>query len=186
LLDTYKTQVEEMDRDTKEREEKLVEGAGFVKQSVLDETNEHNEKLAAGELDDALIVLMLTADIANLEATIAELTSANATLDAEVNDLMRRVVSGEYNPERERCLELRLNPAAKIKAIRNEELEKLKKENEALLDQLSASGGGAGGVPIESFERLRSEKEDLERSHAKRLQRLKEVSSRSPACGTSS
>ena len=89
---------------------------------------------------------------------------------------MRRVVSGEYNPERERCLELRLNPAAKIKAIRNEELEKLKKENEALLDKLSASGGGAGGVPVESFERLRAEKEDLERSHAKRLQRLKEVS----------
>ena len=49
MLETYKTQVEEMDRDTREREEKLVEGAGFVKQAVLDETKESNEKLAAGE-----------------------------------------------------------------------------------------------------------------------------------------
>lgn len=95
---------------------------------------------------------------------------------------MRRVASGEYNPERERCIELRSNPASKIKAIRSEELEKLKRENEALLDRLSEAGrsadGEKGGIPIESFERLRAEKEDLEKAHAKRLQRLKEVSRR--------
>ena len=51
-METYKTQVEEMDRDTREREEKLVEGAGFVKQAVLDETKESNEKLAASELNE--------------------------------------------------------------------------------------------------------------------------------------
>jgi hypothetical protein len=93
---------------------------------------------------------------------------------------MRRVASGEYNPEKERCIELSVNPASKIKAIRSEELAKLKRENEALLDRLSdagsASTGEKGGIPVESFERLRKEKEDLEKAHAKRLQRLKEVS----------
>jgi len=90
---------------------------------------------------------------------------------------MRRVASGEYNPEKERCIELKVNPVSKIKAIRSDELEKLKRENEALLSRLSGGGSGsAGGIPVESFERLRAEKENLETAHAKRLQRLKEVS----------
>lgn len=118
-------------------------------------------------------------DVEALEATINSLTSANTTLDAEVNDLMRRVASGEYNPATERCIELKDNPSARIKAVRTKELDDLKAENQALIDRLAKAAvpvDGEGSVPLASFERLRAEKEELERSHAKRLQRLKEVS----------
>ena len=118
-------------------------------------------------------MIRLIAELSSLQTVIADLTSANTTLDAEVNDLMRRVASGEYNPETERCLELRANPAAKVHAVRNAQLETLKTENEALLERLRESANDA--VPRESYERLKREKEDLEQGHAKRLLRLKEV-----------
>jgi mitotic spindle assembly checkpoint protein MAD1 len=105
---------------------------------------------------------------------------------------MRRVASGEYNPSRERLLELKNNPASREFAIRTKTLEDLKAENQALLDELvkvdtrvaegDAAGmegqeqGVLGLVPRMSYERLLREKEDLERAHAKRLLRLKEVS----------
>lgn len=97
---------------------------------------------------------------------------------------MRRVASGEYNPSAERCLELKSNPAAQIMAIRKQALENLRAENEALLNRLKVvdrtkgdarAEEGEGLVPRDSFDRLVKEKEDLERSHEKRLQRLKEV-----------
>lgn len=122
------------------------------------------------------VLLISVSDVESLESTISQLTSANTTLDAEVNDLMRRVASGEYNPALERCIELKANPAAKVQAVRTKELDDLRRENEALLDRLKADTGGAeAGVPNASFERLRVEKEELERAHAKRLLRLKEV-----------
>jgi mitotic spindle assembly checkpoint protein MAD1 len=105
---------------------------------------------------------------------------------------MRRVASGEYNPSRERLVELKNNPASREFAIRTKTLEDLKAENQALLDELvkvdtRAAEGDAAGiegqeqgvlglVPRMSYERLLKEKEDLERAHAKRLLRLKEVS----------
>lgn len=99
---------------------------------------------------------------------------------------MRRVASGEFNPERERCLELRGNPAAKIHAVRTERLESLKAENAALLDRLaevdkesaSAESEGHGLVPRITYDRLVKENADMEAAHEKRLRRLKEVSCR--------
>ena len=89
---------------------------------------------------------------------------------------MRRVASGEYNPAHERCIELKSNPAAKIQAIRTKQLEDLRRENDALLDRLAADAvADEARIPVESFERLRVEKEEMEMAHAKRLQRLKEV-----------
>ncbi|KAK1921723.1 spindle assembly checkpoint component Mad1 [Papiliotrema laurentii] len=167
LVSEYKERVESMSRDSSELEDRLIEGKGLVKQAKLDE--------AQARIDE------LTAKIQEFETLISELTTANTTLDAEVNDLMRRVASGEYDPSRERCLELKDNPAAKIKAIRNEQLEALKQENEALVAQLEnvKSGGGKEGdegfVPVETYKRLRAEKEELEKAHAKRLMRLKEI-----------
>jgi DNA repair exonuclease SbcCD ATPase subunit len=119
-------------------------------------------------------IASLESQIKSFEQTLQELQSANTTLDAEVNDLMRRVASGEYNPKAERVIELQNNPAGRIMAVRNSVLEDLRKENEALLR--NGSGGGDGSVPRESWERLSKEKEDLEKAHAKRLMRLKEVS----------
>ena len=129
-------------------------------------------------------------DIDSFDSTISALTSANTTLDAEVNDLMRRVASGEYNPAVERCIELRDNPASRVQAIRTRQLEDLKNENEALLERLKSvdrqptgEDDGMGLVPRESWERLRLEKEEMEKAHAKRLLRLKEVSLLDSASG---
>jgi mitotic spindle assembly checkpoint protein MAD1 len=75
-------------------------------------------------------------------------------------------------------------------AVRTEALERLKSENDALLERLAVvdkipvtvDGQGAFGsskvglVPRESFERVVRDKEEMERAHAKRLLRLKEVS----------
>jgi mitotic spindle assembly checkpoint protein MAD1 len=122
--------------------------------------------------------------MSNLQETVTDLTAANTSLDAEVTELMRRVWSGEFNPERERCLELKANPAAKIHAVRTEQLDNLKAENAALLDRLadmdkepssSGSADARGLVPRISYDRLQKEKTDLEAAHEKRLRRLKEI-----------
>lgn len=120
-------------------------------------------------------------DIDTLETNLGQLTAANTTLDAEVADLMRRVASGEYNPATERVLEMRDNPASRAHAVRTQQLDELRAENAALLarlkdvDQGVPAGEGVSLVPRESYDRLLKEKEELVASHAKRLQRLKEV-----------
>jgi mitotic spindle assembly checkpoint protein MAD1 len=122
LVQLYKTELDAISRDSQDVEIRLTHGVGLVKLSLLE--------------DERARVVQLAADTASLESTIIQLTAANASLDAEVNDLMRRVASGEYNPAAERCLELKANPAAKIHAVRNQELENLKVENLALLDRI--------------------------------------------------
>jgi mitotic spindle assembly checkpoint protein MAD1 len=164
LVKEYKAELESHSRDSRDIEEKIAKGQGLVKQSVLDEAQSQIQSLQS--------------QITSFESTLSELQNANTTLDAEVNDLMRRVASGEYNPKSERVIEFQNNPAAKIMAVRNQVLEDLRKENEALL-RSGGVGGGEGSVPKESWERLCKEKEELEKGHAKRLMRLKEVSSSS-------
>lgn len=161
LVSTYKTELENMSRDSRDLEERLAKGAGLVNASLLEEAESR--------------INSLSNTVANLESSIAELNSANMRLEAEANDLMRRVASGEYNPQKERVIELAGNPAAKVMAIRQRVLDDLKAENEALLRR-GGSVEGEGAVPRESWERLVKEKEEMERAHAKRLQRLKEVS----------
>lgn len=95
---------------------------------------------------------------------------------------MQRVASGEFNPVRERCLELKDNPASKAFAIRQKALDDLKAENQALLARVS----GDDSVPRETYDRLVKEGEDREAAHAKRLQRLKEVRCRDGMVLTSS
>ena len=183
LLQTYKSEVEGISRDSKDVEARLTQGAGLVKQTDLEESQAEVERLRDGKsVADELKRLILALETGSLHSIISELTTANTTLDAEVNDLMRRVASGEYNPQNERCLELRNNPSAKIQGVRNLQLETLVKENEALLERLRTAGQTASDVanepsvvPRDSYERLKKEKEALEQNHAKRLMRLKEV-----------
>jgi mitotic spindle assembly checkpoint protein MAD1 len=164
LVKEYKSELESISRDSRDLETKIAKGQGLVSSTLLEEAN---SRISTHE-----------STIKSLETTLAELQSANTTLDAEVNDLMRRVASGEYNPKTERIVELQNNPAAKIMAVRTQILEDLKKENEVLIQRLRSSGGdgGEGSIPRESWERLVKEKEELEKAHAKRLMRLKEVS----------
>lgn len=198
-MDEYKSELDRVARDSRDLEAELAEGAGLVKSSLLDEAHSR--------------VTALEIEIANLQGTITQLTAANTTLDAEVNDLMRRVASGEYNTATERVVELRDNPATRIMAVRKKQLEDLRRENEALLraGAGAGAGGAAGGgaaagaaaaagagaaaeagaaegatVPRESWDRLVKEKEEMEQAHQKRLQRLKEVCPGNATLSTSS
>lgn len=178
LLESYKSQLEGLARDTRDVEDRVSRGAGLVKLSELEEAREAISKHEAAATE--------------LQQTIDQLTEANTRLDAEVANLMQRVASGEYNPSRERLLELRNNPAAKIHAVRTEQLEALKAENTALLGRLAAvdnepagqDAASRGLVPRESFDRLVKEKTDQEAAHEKRLLRLKEVRVDRPVRGT--
>ncbi|OCF58638.1 hypothetical protein L486_03127 [Kwoniella mangroviensis CBS 10435] len=178
LVELYRSELDKISRDSRETEQRIASGMGLVKSQDLDEARDRISRLEQ--------------DIQSLESTISELTSANTRLDGEVNDLMRRVASGEYNPSTERCLELKNNPANKIMAVRQQMLVDLKNENDELLEQIkqldelvnqnhSATSKGEEGlnregmVPRSSFDRLKKEKEDLERNHEKRLMRLKEI-----------
>jgi mitotic spindle assembly checkpoint protein MAD1 len=173
LVTQYKSELDSQSRDSRDLEEKIARGQGLVKSSLLTESQNR--------------IATLKAQIQGLEQTLQEVQVANTTLDAEVNDLMRRVASGEYNPKRERVLELQSNPAGKMMAIRNQVLEDLKRENEVLIERLRATASGASGaegageegsglIPKESWDRLCKEKKDMEKAHEKRLMRLKEVS----------
>ncbi|KIR26325.1 mitotic spindle assembly checkpoint protein MAD1 [Cryptococcus deuterogattii LA55] len=181
LVQSYKTTLEEIHRDSRDAEERIAKGMGLVKSQDLDKAQEK--------------ISQLEGEIAGLSSSVSDLTSSNTALTAEVTNLMQRVASGEFNPAYERCLELRNNPARKIWGIRKQELEDLKAENGELLERLAeldgllaesqagagASTGGAaaatreGMVPRSSYDRLKTEKEELEKAHAKRLQRLKEI-----------
>lgn len=173
-LRSYKTELEVVARDSRDLEESLAQQAGLVKSEFLDDARSR--------------IASLEAEVASLQGTIDQLSSANTALDAEVSDLMRRVASGEYDTRKERVIEFKANPAAKVHAIRTQVLEDLRAENEALLAKLATStstamstsdgearGQGDGAVPRESWERLVKEKTEMEQAHAKRLQRLKEV-----------
>jgi mitotic spindle assembly checkpoint protein MAD1 len=184
MVEQYKSELEDMARDSQALENQWTQGAGLVKEDSLLESQRRVSQLETGtyHLYPRLnFNLHVYSDIGNLESTISELTTANTTLDAEVNDLMRRVASGEYNPANERCLELKNNPGAKIQAIRRAEMEELQASYDAVMRDLTIGEGGSGKwgkdthVPLIAYKRVVKEKEDLEVAHAKRLQRLKEV-----------
>lgn len=214
LVQSYKTTLEEIHRDSRDAEERIAKGMGLVKSQDLDKAQEKISQLEEGKGSSFYLTCrstnqkILETEIADLSSSVSYLTSSNTALNAEVANLMQRVVSGEFNPAYERCLELRNNPAQKIWGIRKQELEDLKAENGELLERLaeldgllaesqagagasasaSASVGAGGGgapahermVPRSSYDRLKTEKEELEKAHAKRLQRLKEVGIRFP------
>lgn len=175
LVDQYKRELEAMSRDSRDVETRLELGAGLVKATELEAAQERASQLEKG----GLLSYLLTEDIEELQETITQLNAANTTLDAEVSELMRRVASGEYNPAKERCVELLANPAAKVRAIRQAQLDDLLAENTALLERMATlDQPGASGVPRESYDRLEKEKNEQQAAHEKRLLRLKEVRQR--------
>ncbi|GMK59265.1 hypothetical protein CspeluHIS016_0702800 [Cutaneotrichosporon spelunceum] len=162
----YKGALHALQDDTAEVEARVARGAGFVKVAALEKTEAR--------------VSELESEKAELNTTVAELTKANTALDADIAELMRRVASGEYNAERERVLELRDNPAARVHAVRRAQLDDLQTENTALLARLkeldtAPSEGGAGLVPRASYDRLEKERDAAAAAHEKRLLRLKEI-----------
>ncbi|CAK9785682.1 putative mitotic spindle checkpoint-related protein [Cutaneotrichosporon oleaginosum] len=162
----YKSALDLLQAEAAEVEERVARGAGLVKAQALE-----NAEARASSLE---------CEKAELEASVEELTKANTALDADIAELMRRVASGEYNSERERVLEVRDNPAARVHAVRRAQLDDLRTENAALLARLkeldtTPSEGGNGLVPRASYDRLEKERDTAAAAHEKRLLRLKEI-----------
>jgi hypothetical protein len=120
-----------------------------------------------------------------LSTTLKQHEEAYEELRKEAEDMENRLGSGEYNTKVWRAVTFAGSPAAKDFAIRKETLEKLKKENEALVGQVvelqkSTASGVVGDsdktVPIEVYQRLKEEQEAEQALHEKRLLRLREVS----------
>jgi len=203
LVKAYKERVGKMEFDSREAEKKIASGLGYVKRSEAEELRRQVEGLNRGEssrlvFPSFLLLLRLglkltfmlptmllsfpfatdppeIIDFATLRETNDSLTAEIASLTSTIELLERRVAAGEYNPETFKCLSLSINPSSQDLAVRTETLEALKRENQALLDQLA---GGAFGesVPRASYDMLLKEKEDFQKQAEKRLLRLKEVS----------
>ncbi|KIJ53268.1 hypothetical protein M422DRAFT_242402 [Sphaerobolus stellatus SS14] len=138
------------------------------------------------------------ARVVQLESEISAAQVANDSaatkidsLEQSLFELQGDVAAGQHVPPNTRVLCLRDNPMQQWADMRTEVLERLKKENEALLrrveeletsgarvDSESGAGEAAGLVPRESWEKERKEKEDLEevvKQKEKRLLRLQQI-----------
>ncbi|TFY54359.1 hypothetical protein EVG20_g9734 [Dentipellis fragilis] len=118
-------------------------------------------------------------------------------LEQELFELKGEVGAGRHIPPGVRILSLKDNPAQQWADLRQEVMDRLKGENEALLrrlKELEASGAGTASaaasnkpseelVPRESWESVQKEKADLEevvKQKEKRLLRLQQVRAVSP------
>jgi mitotic spindle assembly checkpoint protein MAD1 len=108
------------------------------------------------------------------------------SLEQTLFELRGDIASGDHVPPGTRVLTMRENPFQQWSDLRQEVVDRLKSENDALLKRLKdleASGAtsGSGGehlVPRESWEKEHKEKCDLEevvRQKEKRLLRLQQV-----------
>ena len=199
LVKAYKERVGKMELDSREAEKKIAWGLGYVKRSEAEELRRQVEGLNRGEssrlcsfvLHSLLkLVHIAQADLhpiivpslpeitefVTLRETNNSLTAEIASLTSTIELLERRVAAGEYNPETFKCLSLSINPSSQDLAVRTETLDALKRENQALLDQL-AGGTFGESVPRVSYDMVVKEKDEFQKQAEKRLLRLKEVSS---------
>jgi len=124
----------------------------------------------------------------NLETARAELRELEAKVEQLDEDLFRLrgdVGAGRHIPPGVRVLEMKDNPAARWFGKREEDVQRLKKENEVLRSMIgdgvspaSAGAGGDGLVPKASLDVVLQEKEELQatiKEKEKRLLRLQQV-----------
>ena len=120
------------------------------------------------------------------------------SLEQELFDLRGEIAGGRHVPPGVRVLQLKENPYSQWVDLREEVMQRLRGENEALINRLREVEGRVsltakdekeeekkpdipekgGLIPRESYELLKNEKEDLEdklKNKEKRLQRLQEV-----------
>lgn len=152
-----------------------ISGAGRGSISALKDAlaNERNLKTTALQ------------DLDNARREIQELADKIETLEDDLFRLKGDIGTGRHIPPTTRVLEFANNPAAKWFGRRDEDLEKLRKENEALRSMVAESPSSpvqnattGGLVPRETLDVLMEEKAVLEKEikdKEKRLLRLREV-----------
>jgi mitotic spindle assembly checkpoint protein MAD1 len=164
-------------------------------------TGEQVRELKA-ELDDLRSrTLQAETELAASQTELADLTAQLEAAEQRLFELTGAIAAGTHVPPGVRVLSMAGNPAQKWAEERKEAVERLRRENEALLgrvkvleDQLEGAGGvGAGAtmanaatggphedlVPRESWAAEREERERLEdvvKQREKRLVRLQDVS----------
>jgi mitotic spindle assembly checkpoint protein MAD1 len=172
-----------------------------AKVKVKETTGEQVRELKA-ELDDLRSrTLQAETELAASQTELADLTAQLEAAEQRLFELTGAIAAGTHVPPGVRVLSMAGNPAQKWAEERKEAVERLRRENEALLgrvkvleDQLEGAGGvGAGAamtnaatggphedlVPRESWAAEREERERLEdvvKQREKRLVRLQDVS----------
>jgi mitotic spindle assembly checkpoint protein MAD1 len=155
--------------------EEVVSGPGRGSITALKEAL-HNEREAHKNSSEAL------------KASKQELQQLAAQIEKLEDDLFRLrgdVGTGRHIPPGVRVLELADNPAARWFGKREEDVQRLKKENEALramigdgVSATSSAASGGGLAPKETMDALEQEKLELEQTikeKEKRLLRLQQV-----------
>lgn len=173
----YRRAIDDFQSDNRENQARAILDLDLVKRTDL--TAAHDQSKA------------LTQEIEALKATIDQHEKAYDSLRQEAADMDARLGSGEYNAQVWRAVGLKESPATRDLAVRRTTLDKLRSENEALVDKLvslqkqSSSDHGQAGtpattsndgaIPIETFERYKQESEADKALYEKRLLRLREV-----------
>lgn len=125
-------------------------------------------------------------DLKEAEVAVEEGLEKIEELEQKLFDLGGEIGAGRQIPPGIRVLTLKDNPAQQEVDLRQATLDRLKAENEALLEKLTALGGGENdanassldSIPRESWEVMKTEKEELVLAlvhKEKRIKRLQEV-----------
>lgn len=150
-------------------------GSGKTRDQLHSEVEESNAKIGA-----------LENDLREAEEAVEEGLTKIEELEQKLFDLGGEIGAGRQVPPGTRVLTLRDNPAQREVDLRQATLDRLKRENEALLGKLAALGGGgqdanpppADFVPSESWEVMKAEKAELVSAlehKEKRIKRLQEI-----------
>lgn len=138
---------------------------------------------------ERLRVTDITEELERTRGELAALEKKAEALDEELFRLKGEIGTGRHVPPGIRVLELADNPAAKWFGKREEDVQRLRKENEALRSMMGdgvarpADGVATEGlVPKETLDVLMQEKSELQmtiKEKEKRLLRLQQVGGRS-------
>ncbi|KAG6917646.1 hypothetical protein DXG01_001753 [Tephrocybe rancida] len=191
LLNGYQALKEHEERDRASRDETMQQSQGLQLKETETALEREREKVKESEERVTTLAGEQTAHLAQIDA-----------LEQELFELRGEIAGGRHVPPGVRILQLADNPESRWAEMRQAALDRLKSENEALLNRLrelgarapptdkgqkpsdgedgsvGAEGGTADLVPRASFELVNREKVELEeelRQKEKRLLRLKEV-----------
>lgn len=168
-------------------------GSGKTREQLQSEIEESNSKIEVLETGTSCFCSLnqpccslSSSDLKEAEEAVEEGLEKIEELEQKLFDLGGEIVAGRQIPPGVRVLTFKDNPAQQEVDLRQATLDRLKSENQALLEKLTAleSGGhdtnasSADFVPKESWEVMKTEKAELVSAlehKEKRIKRLQEV-----------
>lgn len=168
-------------------------GTGKTRELLQSEIEESDSKIKALETGMSRVCSLnqpccsfSLSDLKEAEEAVEEGLEKIEELEQKLFDLGGEIAAGRQIPPGTRVLTLKDNPAQQEVDLRQATLDRLKSENEALLEKLAALESGGHGtnasstdfVPKESWEVMKTEKAELVSAlghKEKRIKRLQEV-----------